>query len=69
MAPSTSALPRSIEAAAVAEGYCYARYPALTEATGRAAVDYALMTLQLLRAAPTTIDRNGGNTGNSMTSR
>lgn len=47
------------EAAALAEGYCYARYPALPATVLREAVDYVLMTLQILRAAPLTMDRDG----------
>ncbi|MBR0651378.1 hypothetical protein GXW78_17025 [Roseomonas terrae] len=47
------------EAAALAEGYCFARYPALPATTLRDAVDHVLMTLQIMRAAPLTIDRDG----------
>ena len=47
------------EAAELAPGYCYARHPALLAATLSAAVDYVLMSLQLLRPVPFSVERDG----------
>lgn len=47
------------EAAELARGYCYARHPALPAAALSAAVDYVLMSLQLLRPMPFSVERDG----------
>ncbi len=47
------------EAAELARGYCYARHPALPATAVSAAVDYVLMSLQLLRPVPFSVERNG----------
>ena len=47
------------EAAELARSYCYARHPALPAAALSAAVDYVLMSLQLLRPVPFSVERDG----------
>jgi hypothetical protein len=49
------------EAAELARGYCYARHPALPATTLSAAVDYVLMSLQLLRPGPSRSKGTGAS--------
>ncbi|MES2712549.1 MAG: hypothetical protein V4653_13275, partial [Pseudomonadota bacterium] len=50
---------RHEEAAELVRGYCCARHPTLPATAHAAPVDYVLMSLQLLRPAAFTVERDG----------